>query len=215
MTRKEIQIKRIENPSARQVTFSKRRRGLIKKAHQLSILCDAEIALIIFSSTGKLFEFSSSSNEQIIQRRIDLLSEKSLNPFPGPQVKDAAGALLCKEVAERTREVRQMRGEDLQELSLDQLKQLEKSIKDGLARVSQAKMERITSEIMALEKKKTQLLEVNNYLRMLVKINAANEALKNRPKRIPENRLLLVGDDGACSNLGFDTSLKLGLPFPQ
>ncbi|OWM63648.1 hypothetical protein CDL15_Pgr008191 [Punica granatum] len=60
MTRKRIEIKKIENLSARQVTFTKRRRGLIKKAHQLSTLCDAEIALIIFSSTGKLFEFSSS-----------------------------------------------------------------------------------------------------------------------------------------------------------
>ncbi|OWM63652.1 hypothetical protein CDL15_Pgr008195 [Punica granatum] len=60
MTRKRTEIKKIDNLSARQVTFTKRRRGLIKKAHQLSTLCDAEIALIIFSSTGKLFEFSSS-----------------------------------------------------------------------------------------------------------------------------------------------------------
>ncbi|RVX23988.1 MADS-box protein SVP [Vitis vinifera] len=61
MAREKIQIKKIDNATARQVTFSKRRRGLFKKAEELSVLCDADVALIIFSSTGKLFEFSSSS----------------------------------------------------------------------------------------------------------------------------------------------------------
>ncbi|RVX00897.1 MADS-box protein JOINTLESS [Vitis vinifera] len=61
MARQKIQIKKIDNTAARQVTFSKRRRGLFKKAQDISILCDAEIALIVFSAAGKLFEYSSSS----------------------------------------------------------------------------------------------------------------------------------------------------------
>lgn len=60
MAREKIKIKKIDNVTARQVTFSKRRRGLFKKASELSVLCDADVALIIFSSTGKLFEFSNS-----------------------------------------------------------------------------------------------------------------------------------------------------------
>jgi len=60
MVRSRIQIKKIENISARQVTFSKRRRGLFKKAQELSTLCDAQIGLIVFSSTGKLHTFSTS-----------------------------------------------------------------------------------------------------------------------------------------------------------
>jgi len=60
MTRKKIQIKKIDNTAARQVTFSKRRRGLFKKAYELSTLCDAEIALMVFSATGKLFEYSNT-----------------------------------------------------------------------------------------------------------------------------------------------------------
>ncbi|XVF17351.1 hypothetical protein REPUB_Repub10bG0113500 [Reevesia pubescens] len=36
------------------------RRGLFKKAKELSILCDANVAIIIFSSNGKLFEFDNS-----------------------------------------------------------------------------------------------------------------------------------------------------------
>lgn len=63
MGRGKIEIKRIENANSRQVTFSKRRAGLLKKAQELAILCDAEVAVIIFSNTGKLFEFSSSGYE--------------------------------------------------------------------------------------------------------------------------------------------------------
>ena len=53
-------LQRIENKINRQVTFSKRRNGLLKKAYELSVLCDAEVCLIIFSSRGKLFEFGSN-----------------------------------------------------------------------------------------------------------------------------------------------------------
>ena len=60
MTRQKIEIKKIDNITSRQVTFSKRRRGLFKKAQELSTLCDAEMALIVFSSTGKLYEYASS-----------------------------------------------------------------------------------------------------------------------------------------------------------
>ena len=53
-------MKRIENATSRQVTFSKRRNGLLKKAFELSVLCDAEVSLIIFSPKAKLYEFASS-----------------------------------------------------------------------------------------------------------------------------------------------------------
>lgn len=60
MARQKIKIKKIDNVAARQVTFSKRRRGLFKKAEELSVLCDAEVGLIVFSATGKLFDYASS-----------------------------------------------------------------------------------------------------------------------------------------------------------
>ncbi|KAJ0041493.1 hypothetical protein Pint_27761 [Pistacia integerrima] len=60
MGRGKIAIRRIDNSTSRQVTFSKRRKGLIKKAKELAILCDAEVGLAIFSSTGKLYEFAST-----------------------------------------------------------------------------------------------------------------------------------------------------------
>ncbi|KAF5786789.1 putative transcription factor MADS-type1 family [Helianthus annuus] len=65
MGRGKIVIRRIDNATNRQVTFSKRRNGLLKKAKELAILCDAEVGLVIFSSTGKLHEFASSRLGQL------------------------------------------------------------------------------------------------------------------------------------------------------
>ncbi|GMQ10994.1 hypothetical protein CsSME_00053784 [Camellia sinensis var. sinensis] len=61
MGRGRVDLKRIENKINRQVTFAKRRNGLFKKAYELSVLCDAEVALIVFSNRGKLYEFCSGS----------------------------------------------------------------------------------------------------------------------------------------------------------
>ncbi|XP_078151722.1 agamous-like MADS-box protein AGL66 [Carex rostrata] len=58
MGRVKVPIKKIQNTTTRQVTFSKRRSGLIKKAYELSVLCDIEVALIMFSPSGKLSYFS-------------------------------------------------------------------------------------------------------------------------------------------------------------
>jgi MADS-box transcription factor len=60
MGRGKIVIRRIDNSTSRQVTFSKRRNGIFKKAKELAILCDAEVGLMIFSSTGRLYEYSST-----------------------------------------------------------------------------------------------------------------------------------------------------------
>ncbi|KAL4583259.1 hypothetical protein LXL04_007827 [Taraxacum kok-saghyz] len=64
MARGKVQMRRIENPVHRQVTFCKRRSGLLKKAKELSILCDAEVGLIIFSSHGKLYELATNGSMQ-------------------------------------------------------------------------------------------------------------------------------------------------------
>uniref|UniRef100_A0AAU7LJ92 MADS7 n=1 Tax=Hippophae rhamnoides TaxID=193516 RepID=A0AAU7LJ92_9ROSA len=59
MARGKVQMKKIENPVHRQVTFCKRRTGLFKKAKELSVLCDAEIGVFVYSSQGKLYELST------------------------------------------------------------------------------------------------------------------------------------------------------------
>ncbi|XP_041372897.1 myocyte-specific enhancer factor 2C-like [Gigantopelta aegis] len=66
MGRKKIQITRINDERNRQVTFTKRKFGLMKKAYELSVLCDCEIALIIFTSNNKLYQYASSDMDKVL-----------------------------------------------------------------------------------------------------------------------------------------------------
>ncbi len=50
------------------MTFTKRKNGLMKKAMELSVLCDCQIALIIFNSNNKLFQYSSGDINQVLTR---------------------------------------------------------------------------------------------------------------------------------------------------
>ncbi|GJR21533.1 K-box region and MADS-box transcription factor family protein [Tanacetum coccineum] len=72
MGRRKLELKRIEDKSSRQVTFSKRRTGLIKKTRHLSVLCDVDIVVLVFSARDKLYEacFGTRSNsvEHILSR---------------------------------------------------------------------------------------------------------------------------------------------------
>ncbi|EAZ05370.1 hypothetical protein OsI_27575 [Oryza sativa Indica Group] len=69
MARGKVQLRRIENPVHRQVTFCKRRAGLLKKARELSILCEADIGIIIFSAHGKLYDLATTGTmEELIER---------------------------------------------------------------------------------------------------------------------------------------------------
>jgi MADS-box transcription factor, plant len=65
MGRGKIKIKRIENSTNRQVTFSKRRAGLVKKAREIGVLCDTEVGVVIFSSGGKLYDYCSPRTSSV------------------------------------------------------------------------------------------------------------------------------------------------------
>ncbi|CAL5418258.1 unnamed protein product [Camellia sinensis] len=66
--RRKIEIKKIESVSNRQVTFSKRRAGLFKKASQLCILSGAEIAIVVKSPGKRTFAFGQPSVDAVIDR---------------------------------------------------------------------------------------------------------------------------------------------------
>lgn len=225
MARDKIQIKKIDNATARQVTFSKRRRGLFKKAEELSVLCDADVALIIFSSTGKLFHYSSSSMKEILEQRS--LHSKNLEKLDQPSlelqlVEDANYAILSKEVSERTLQLRRLRGEELHNLGIEELHQLEKSLEAGLGRVVTKKGEVIMSEINRLQEKGVQLMEENNRLRqeMLEISNARKQIHTDTENVIGEESESSESVDDICNSAGPSqdyensyTSLKLGLPY--
>ncbi|KAJ9166476.1 hypothetical protein P3X46_021224 [Hevea brasiliensis] len=226
MAREKIKIKKIDNITARQVTFSKRRRGLFKKAEELSVLCDADVALIIFSATGKLFEYCSSSMKDIIARhnlhsnKLDKLDRPSLEL----ELQNSNHEQLSKEVAEKTHQLRQMRGEDLQGLNMEDLQQLEKMLETGLSRVLETKGDKMMNEISALEKKGALLLEENKALKqkMMTLCKGKRPVLLDSDLAVPqEEGMSSESATNVCScssgpppeDDSSDTSLKLGLPF--
>ncbi|KAK8472456.1 hypothetical protein PHAVU_002G212450 [Phaseolus vulgaris] len=204
MTRKRIQIKKIDNISSRQVTFSKRRKGLFKKAQELSTLCDADIALIVFSATSKLFDYASSSMQQVIER-LDRHSamHRSDRSYMELQIENDSNDILRKKVEDKSHELRQLNGEDLQGLTLQELQKIEEHLKRGLSNVSKLKDEKVMQEISALKRKGVELME-------------ENQRLKKVPSLIPLHRQSSESIISNSSNLpedgGSDTSLKLGLP---
>ena len=69
MGRKKIIIEPIREDRNRQVTFMKRKQGLLKKAMELSILCKCEVSVLIFSEQGKMFEYASNDMDKMVKRR--------------------------------------------------------------------------------------------------------------------------------------------------
>ncbi|XP_025683827.1 MADS-box protein JOINTLESS isoform X1 [Arachis hypogaea] len=159
MTKHKIEIKKIENIAARQVAFSKRRRSLFKKAGELSTLCDAEVALLVFSATGKLFQHSSSSVEQVVEMHKNMHSSIDKSSYHPPMELQ-----MRNEVADKTHELRQLNGEELQELKFQELMKLEERLLKGLTRVLKAKDERMANDITVLAKKGVDLMQENKKL---------------------------------------------------
>ncbi|CAN6360616.1 unnamed protein product [Urochloa humidicola] len=100
MGRQKIEIRRIESDEARQVCFSKRRAGLFKKASELSILCGADVAAVVFSPAGKAFSFGHPSVESILDRFLDT------SPGSGAGASSAAGDRAVSELNRQYGELR-------------------------------------------------------------------------------------------------------------
>ncbi|KAL2936762.1 MADS-box transcription factor 22 [Bienertia sinuspersici] len=165
--RSKTPIKKIENIAARQVTFSKRRKGVFKKAYELSTLCDAEIAVIVFSSSGKCHDFSSSRVTQVIQKYMRHKGNHSQQLDPSiiePNLLEEHCVILRKEFDRTNKELSRMLGEDLEELSIDELRKLERQIELGYARVSRTKDDQLQKVIVDLKRKESTLLEDNKLL---------------------------------------------------
>ncbi|KAL2514584.1 MADS-box transcription factor 23-like [Forsythia ovata] len=143
MGRGKIEIKKIENVNSRQITFSKRRTGLLKKASELAVLCEAEVAVIIFSNTGKLFEFSSSDMKRTLLRYNKCLvpSEVPIPTFKPEEPKEVD--LLKLEMAKLTSKQMQLLGKDLTGMNLQELGALEQQLNEGLLSIKERKVEEL------------------------------------------------------------------------
>ncbi|CAN8318131.1 unnamed protein product [Cochlearia groenlandica] len=166
--RGKIEIKRIENTTNRQVTFCKRRNGLLKKAYELSVLCEAEVALVIFSTRGRLYEYSNNSVRETIER-YKKASSDAVNP---PSVTEANTQYYQQESSKLRRQIRDIQnlnrhiiGDSLGSLNLKELKNLESRLEKGITRVRSKKHEMLVAEIEYMQKREIELRNDNMYLR--------------------------------------------------
>ncbi|KAM7253333.1 hypothetical protein ACFE04_025951 [Oxalis oulophora] len=157
MGRGKIEIKRIENSSNRQVTYSKRRNGIMKKAKEITVLCDAKVSLIIFASSGKMHEYCSASTSLV-----DILDQ--YHKQSGKRLWDAKHENLNNEIDRVKKEndsmqieLRHMKGEDITSLQLKELMHIEKALEDGLITVRDQQM-----EIYRTMKRNDKILEDEN-----------------------------------------------------
>ncbi|XP_057766054.1 floral homeotic protein DEFICIENS-like isoform X1 [Salvia miltiorrhiza] len=143
MARGKIQIKKIENQTNRQVTYSKRRNGLFKKAHELTVLCDAKISILMISSTQKLHEYISPTitTKQIFDEyqktvRADLWSSH--------YEKMQEHLKKLKEINRNLKkEIRQRMGESLNDLGYEQMVNLIENMETSLKVIREKKLRNV------------------------------------------------------------------------
>lgn len=175
-------MRRIENDSSRQVTFSKRRNGLLKKAFELSVLCDAEVALIIFSPSGKLYEFANSSTTKTIDRY-----QKHMKELRGVKSKVSADQNLLQfkdDVLELEKKIqslelskRKLLGDGLETCSIDELQELEKQLDKSLSSIRTKKNALFREKIGKLHEEEKFLLKEN--ARLKKELHISNGKLLN------------------------------------
>ncbi|XP_042414536.1 floral homeotic protein AGAMOUS-like [Zingiber officinale] len=168
MGRGKIEIKLIENTTNRQVTFCKRRNGLLKKAYELSVLCEAEVALIVFSSRGRLYEYATNSVRATIER----YKKASSGTANGGQASEVNAQYYQQESSKLRQQINQLQstnrnllGESLASMSLRDIKQLETRLEKGITKIRSKKNELMLAEINYMQRREMELQNGNMYLR--------------------------------------------------
>ncbi|KAF1001387.1 hypothetical protein AG4045_020459 [Apium graveolens] len=147
MGRGKIEIKRIENTNNRQVTYSKRRKGLIKKAKEITVLCDAAVSVVIFASPTKLYEYCSPSTKYTHIHHTHALSNEIKR---------------IKEENEKMQlDLRHLNAEDITSLNIKELMTIENDLENGLISIGEKRRE----SYKRMQKDGQRLEEENMHLR--------------------------------------------------
>ncbi|XP_010554819.1 PREDICTED: agamous-like MADS-box protein AGL18 isoform X2 [Tarenaya hassleriana] len=240
MGRGKTEIKRIDNVNSRLVRFSKRRNGLMKKARELSILCDAEVAVIVFSSTGKVYDFSSSSMHQTLSRygyssvssdhweQPQLLQHQQPHPSLFQDIDASEDSDSLKSELERLHlSYERMNGRELDGLSFQELLSLENQLNEALLNIKDRKTQVLLNQIERSRLQEKKALEENERLRKqlemfegssepleLTAVNTELHILASFPLlgRGMEGKSSSLDDDNDSDDHHSDTTLQLGLP---
>nr|QCQ83109.1 putative floral homeotic protein SEPALLATa 4 [Ambrosia artemisiifolia] len=212
MGRGRVELKRIENKINRQVTFAKRRNGLLKKAYELSVLCDAEVALIIFSNRGKLYEFCSSSS---MVKTLEKYHSCSYGSLKSSQTENESQynyheyLRLKARVEVLQRSQRNLLGEDLAPLNTKELDQLEQQLENSLRKIRSTKTQSMLNQLAELQRKEQALAETNKALRIKLEENAQEfprHMWEGGAQTIPYNPLPTHSDE-FFQPLGLNTTM--------
>ncbi|KAE8705383.1 Floral homeotic protein APETALA 1 C [Hibiscus syriacus] len=184
MGRGRVELKRIENMINRQVTFSKRRNGLFKKTHEISVLCDVQLALIVFTDKGKLYEYSTDScMDQLLERYEDHYYSDRQLVATGTE---SQGQWLVEYNRLKAKLELHYMGENLDSLSLKEPQNLEQQI-DKALKLNQL----MCDSISELQRKEKAIKEQNT---MLAK------QIKEREKTVAQQLLWEQQDDDNVLN---------------
>ncbi|KAI3970749.1 hypothetical protein MKX01_024396 [Papaver californicum] len=180
---KNLEIKRIEDKTHRQVAFARRKKTLFKKARELSDLCD-EVALIIFSSQGKLYEFSSSSSMfeklekfEMSNSSLYLPSDPVVNDIENEAYQEYLQLKARAEVLQQNH--RNLQGEGLETLAIEELDQLDNQLEVSLRQVRSEMTQSMFGHLAELQQKEQMLHEANKTLnKKKMEENSAETALR-------------------------------------
>ncbi|KAL5567774.1 hypothetical protein UlMin_024349 [Ulmus minor] len=207
MVRGKIQMKKIENASNRQVTFSKRRNGLLKKAHELSVLCDVEVAAIIFSQNGKLYEYASTDIQKTIQRYHKYVKDEETGKIQVEnymqQLRHESASMAEKiELLELSK--RKLLGHDLSSCSYDELQDLQTQLERSLRCIRARKDQLFKEQIQQLKEKERLLLEEREKL--------SQKNVGRRGSLVAAEKEVVNYCSQSSQSLEVETELFIGLP---
>ncbi|KAJ4897226.1 K-box region and MADS-box transcription factor family protein [Raphanus sativus] len=180
MGRRKMEIKRIENKSSRQVTFCKRRNGLMEKARQLSILCGSSVAVLIVSSTGKVYSSSSGDSMAKILKHYEVRHADELKTLDLKE--KTRNYLSLKELLEPVQG--KLEEANIDNISLESLISLEEQFKTALSLTRARKTELMMELVKTFQEKEKLLREENTILAgQLAKTGKENEFLETEGER--------------------------------
>lgn len=160
MGRGKIEIKRIENNTNRNVTFCKRRSGLLKKAFELSVLCEADVAVIVFNARGKLYEFCTKDTHKIIERyKRNTIGSSDRSTVNENYEEEEAELKRQIEVLKITN--KQLAGEKIENMNFKQLKILEQKLDKAFCKVRKRK-EEVMSHHFHVAREKEEIFKQEN-----------------------------------------------------